>query len=384
MSTDISNSVRRACSRVSGATEAVAELADQLRATEGSLVLFFAAPQYDREELSEAIASKFAHCQVVGCTTAGEIGPQGYAEGTLTGLALPAEDFEFEIRQLSGLQDVQPDEATHLGRNALDSLRRRGCAVDESNCFAFLLVDGLSQREEMVASSLHRALGGIHLFGGSAADNLDYGETLIYCDGEFVSDTAVLALVHTELPFEVFRTQHFVESDQNMVVTEADPRSRTVHEINAEPAALEYARVLGMKVEQLASPVIAANPVIVRVRGELYVRSIARVNEDQSLTFSCAIEAGKVLTIAREIDMVGSLQNSLDRVRRRVGEPSVTIGCDCILRSMESQQTGLQGRIAGVLEQHQTIGFTAYGVQFDAMHINQTFTGIMIGKRCAA
>jgi len=49
----------------------------------------------------------------------------------------------------------------------------------------------------------------------------------------------VVVLVHTALDFEVFTTHHIEPLGEKLVVTAADPSSRTVYELNAEPAALE-------------------------------------------------------------------------------------------------------------------------------------------------
>lgn len=377
-------SVQRAASTAPDARSAVAELAAQLQPQTSELVVFFASPEYDRDELAAALCEHFADTRVIGCTTAGEIGPSGYGEGTLSGFSLRKGDFEIEIGRLEGLQELSLDEGTHRMQQAMDRMRARGLQVDADHCFGFLLVDGLSMREEAVVSSLHRPLGEIHLFGGSAGDDLNFGSTFLFDQGEFQSDLALFLLVHTELPFEVFRTQHFIETDARMVITEADPLSRVVTEINAEPAAREYARQVGLEISELTPQIFAAHPVLVRVGGETFVRSIAKVNDDESLSFFCAIEPGNVLTVARGIDLVGSLQQAFDGVRERVGEPQLTIGCDCILRSLESQRDELRSEVAQVLERNRTIGFATYGEQFDAMHVNQTFTGVMIGTRCAA
>ena len=42
--------------------------------------------------------------------------------------------------------------------------------------------------------------------------------------------------------------------------------------------------------DRLAADVFAAHPVVVRIGGQYFVRSIAKVNEDESLTFFCAID----------------------------------------------------------------------------------------------
>ena len=57
---------------------------------------------------------------------------------------------------------------------------------------------------------------------------------------------AVVVLVHTALDFEVFTTHHILPRQEKLVVTGADSASRRVYELNAEPAAEEYARLIGV------------------------------------------------------------------------------------------------------------------------------------------
>jgi hypothetical protein len=190
---------------------------------------------------------------------------------------------------------------------------------------------------------------------------------------------ALLNLVRTDLPFLAFRTQHFVHSDQRMVVTRADPARRIVQQINGRPAAREFARLLGLEIAALTPMIFATHPVVVRAGGQYYVRSIARVNPDESLTFFCAIDEGIVLTIARGVDMVGNLQQAFDAVRAAIGRPQLVLGCDCILRRLETEREGIKERVGAIFAANNVVGFATYGEQFNSMHVNQTFTGIAIG-----
>ena len=184
----------------------------------------------------------------------------------------------------------------------------------------------------------------------------------------------------TKLPFKAFRTQHFVQSDKRMVVTRADPVRRVVHEINGKPAAREFARLVGLQITELTPMIFATHPVVVRIGGQYFVRSIAKVNEDESLTFFCAIDEGIVLTIAKGVDMVENLERAFEQVRADVGPPQLVLGCDCILRRLESEREGIKDKLGRIFVDNNVIGFATYGEQFNSMHVNQTFTGIAIGS----
>jgi hypothetical protein len=118
--------------------------------------------------------------------------------------------------------------------------------------------------------------------------------------------------------------------------------------------------------------------VVVKVGGQTYVRSIQKVNADESLTFFCAIDEGIVLTVAQGVDLVRNLEESFAKVEAEIGKPTIVLGCDCILRFIETGQRGIRERVGEVFVAHNVVGFSTYGEQFNAMHVNQTFTGVAI------
>jgi hypothetical protein len=343
------------------------------------LAVFFCSPEYDLEQLAAELALLFGGVNLVGCTTAGEISSLGYGTGTLSGVSLAGSDFSVVTTRLDQLARFEFAAAQAAAAAAIETLRGRDKVVVARSTFAFLLVDGLSQQEESIVGALFHGMPDIRLVGGSAGDGLNFQQTFIYHEGRFRKDCAILNLIYTERPFVVFKTQHFIASEARMVVTEAFPLTRIVTEINGEPAAREYARVVGLLVDQLTPMVFAAHPVVVKVGGDYYVRSIQKVNDDGSLTFFCAIDVGVVLTVARGIDLIDNLEQAFEAVQTQVGDVELVLGCDCVLRRIEIQQRHLADEVSRIFIDNRVVGFATYGEQFNAMHVNQTFAGVAIG-----
>ena len=379
MGTATSLSIRRGASTSSDPVVAARELFEALDQSDIKLAVFYCAPDYDLDELSAELRKQFGDVPLVGCTTAGEITPYGYLVGALTGLSLAGSDFEVLTETFDAVSDLRANHVSERTAQMVDRLAASAQTPTRDNTFAFMLIDGLCMREELFVSAVYRGVGHLTVFGGSAGDGARFERTHLYANGSFRSDRAVLCLVQTDRPFTVFKTQHFVPSDEKMVVTAADPAQRIVTEINGVPAGREYARVLGVDVDELTPQVFATHPVMVRVGGQYYVRSIQKVNPDGSLTFYCAIDAGIVLTAARGVDLVSDLESTLAQVRDEVGPPELVIGCDCILRHLELDREDLKEEVGRILAENNVIGFSTYGEQFEAMHVNQTFTGVAIG-----
>lgn len=355
------------------------ELAVALRQTKTALVVLFVSHLVDRDRLAAELNLAFPGTPLIACTTAGEIGPHGYETASITGVSFPAESFTVELARFDQLKDLAFAAWTEQAKAAARRLEERTATAAPRNVFGFVLIDGLSLREEPLVRTLYAALGRIPLVGGSAGDGLRFERTYLYIDGAFCTDAAVLALISTALPTRIFKTQHFLRSDLRLVVTEADPASRCVREIDGLPAAAAYARVLGLDVGGLTPAVFAANPVVVRVGDSDYVRSIQTANADGSLTFYCAIDAGIVLTVARGVDLVSNLETAFAGLREEIGEPQAILGCDCILRCLEVHQKALLTQVSEVLAANHVVGFNTYGEQYCGMHVNQTFTGVAIG-----
>ena len=326
---------------------------------------------------------QFAGIQVIGCTTAGEIGPAGYRDHSISGVSFPSASFMAVSGLIPHLQQFDGSIGRAFAQARLQELERRAPQAADRNTFALLLIDGLSEREEVVTRTLQNAIGDIPLVGGSAGDGLNFARTHVYFDGRFHTDAAVAVLVSTVQPFTIFKIQHFVPTNERIVVTEADAARRVVRELNGLPAVEEYARVIGADPCDLQPIRFASSPVAVLLDGGNYVRAIQRANSDGSLKLYCAIEEGLVLRVAHGVNPVANMTEAFEEIRKEIGTPELILACDCILRKLEVFKNGLTREVCSIFERNKAIGFATYGEQYRGVHVNQTLTGVAIG-RCAS
>jgi hypothetical protein len=362
------------------AVDAARELYQCLAMARPACVIFFCCVEYDREQLSDTLAELFGDVPVLGCTTAGEISPLGLAPGSITGFCLSADHFVVETALLQNLATFSERGAYDTVKEMMQRMESRALAPMVYNSFALSLLDGMSIREELVLSALNEALSGIPLVGGSAGDNLHFRDTHVYYDKQFYSNAAVILLINTTCPFSVVSGHHLLSDGEKMVVTKADPAKRIAHELNAEPAALEYCRVMGISLDELNSRSYALHPLSVQVGDNFFARSIQQVNDDLSLTFFCAIDTGIVLTKMRDGGLVAEFEQRMDDVVAEIGEPQLVIGYDCIHRRMEAEGKGIYEELSTLYQRYKVVGFNTYGEHCDAMHVNHSFTGVVIGE----
>ncbi len=296
----------------------------------------------------------------------------------MVGVSLSSRELKLHPHFISPLKKFGPAEVQDLA----ESIRGRAAFSDKmgkQKRLGFLIIDGMSMMEEQTIATLYSQLAEIPIIGGSAGDDLEFLTTKVYWDGKFVSDAAVFTILETTLPFYIFHTQHFKPTDKKLVITDADPSRRIVTEINAEPAAREYANILGLSITDLNPTVFSKYPVMMKIGDRWYVRSIQKANEDGSLSFYCAIDVGLVLTIGEGQDMARGLKGELNKIHQEVPNAGLILLCDCILRKLEIIEKGLMKDVNTLLNNLNLIGFSTYGEQFNSVHVNQTLTGVAIG-----
>ncbi|MCA1386267.1 MULTISPECIES: FIST N-terminal domain-containing protein [Bradyrhizobium] len=368
-------------SKAASVDDAVAELAAQLPSDGLALILVFLSPSYDPHRFIAEISRQFDDTEVCGCTTAGELAPDGWDENSVVALAFSRADFSAVVRPIFNLDSFRVEDGRRIGGELRHELLRATPQVERGSPFGLVLIDGLCRREEAVMSAIYASLDDIPVVGGSAGDGLRFEKTFVFFDGKAHSNAALLILLNTSLPFRVFKCDNFEPQAQKMVVTEADIENRMVRELNAEPAAQEYSRVVGIMDAKLDPFSFASHPVLVRVGGAYYARSIQRVEPDGSLHFFCAIDEGMVLTAATSRSLVGAARETFADIRDQIGDVSLYIGFECLLRRLDAEQHQLARDMSELYRQNRVIGFHTYGEQFGSMHVNQTFTGVAIGRR---
>lgn len=362
------------------AEDAAQDLAQQLLHPDLGFVLFFCSAEYDLPALSKALEAQFFGVPLVGCTSAGEITSDGYGRGCISAIGFDHRHFSIASVLIDEMERFSLYDAQGLVESLVSDCRSNSLVPIKDHSFALTLLDGLSSREEVVLAALSAALGSIPHFGGSAGDDNHLTHTHVYYDGQFHNGAAVVVLINTHLDFEVFTTHHLQPSTDKLVVTKVDSDTRRVLEFNAEPAAQEYARLIGRDLDDLDMHLFASYPLAVKISDRYYPRAIQQTNSDHSLTFYCAVENGIVLTAMHTSSLLDNVNQVFQRLNQRLGEPLITIGCDCFLRRLEIDTKGGQQAIEEVLKKQNVIGFNTYGEQFNGMHINQTFTGVAIGR----
>jgi hypothetical protein len=358
---------------VSTGTEPAAaarEIREALRTVEPALVLVFAAQGDALGPLTAELRSGFGPgCHVIGCSSAGGFAFGAYRDDRIVAVGFPAAAFRAEVVWLRDLRQ-------HLALDWIRALRRLAAGFGDPapgwSRFGLLMIDGLCRREELVAATVDAALGDLQVLGGSAGDGLRFDRTHLALDGESHPESAVFCLVASAFPVEEVVFDHFIPASGRMVVTEALPEERVILAINAEPAAEEYARLIGVSEADLGPRAFAAHPLLMRQGGRHVVRAIQGVTPERGLSLMSSVESGATMTLGQAQDLTEGLEARMGAL----GPTALILGFDCVLRRLALEQAGLGAAIGRIYRKHRVAGFNTYGEQHGGLHVNQTFVGL--------
>jgi len=367
--------LKTAVSQNSDVRALASELVAGIGGPPSKFALFFASPDFDAEALGAALSRELPGVPSIGCTTSGEL-----AAGRMLKHSVVMAGFDDDVLDgvaVALLRDMRSEQA--VGEALAELARTSGgplSSLDPTKYVGLVVHDGLSVQEEGVMAALSTQCN-VPFVGGSAGDGLKFESTRVFFNGVPHSGASALALLKPRKPFSILKTQSFDVLDQTLVVTDADESTRTVHAFNGQPAAQEYARVLGVTVEQLPGR-FQSNPVgLIAPGGEPYVRSPQQVKDD-SIVFYCQIKQGMQLSVLSSRDIVADTRRDLAAARDKLGGCGGVVNFHCILRTLEleqRQQTDDYGKIFSDLPM---VGFSTYGESYVG-HINQTSTMVLFG-----
>ncbi len=354
-------------------TKATAALKTQLKPERAKWVLYFAASRFDPQHTAAAMSKAFDGATVVGCTTAGELTSGKMLKHSIVAMLLDDDELELVAAEVATpIKDGVESVRQALGRLG-QQLGKPISKLGNTDYVGLVLTDGMSGAEEEVMATLTQHCS-IPFVGGSAGDDLKFQQTFVSLNGTAHSNATLLVILKPKHGFEILKTQSFKAQTQTLVATDVDEPNRTVRAFNGKPAAAEYARVLGIAQEALASAFMQ-HPLGLMVDEEPFVRSPQQLKGD-AVVFYCAVKKGMELRLLDGTDIVADTSQALAETQAR-GPIRGLINFHCILRTLgleANRQTDAYGKLFSAIP---TIGFSTYGEAYIG-HINQTSTMLVL------
>jgi hypothetical protein len=363
------------------APEAAAEdLVRQLTGKNPKLVTMFASRNRDQEALNKAVRARLPKgTRLVGATTAGEIDASGHYDGQVVLGALSG-DFEVGL----GLGKNLYKDAIGAGASAIEQAARdlgtTPADLDPRKHVGVVIDDGFKfKKEELLLGALEANPDIVLVGGGAASPDQDPA------NGEVCDDATLVALFRTSAPFAAMRSHWYEPTGRTMTLTKIDETLTRALEIDGKPAALRYAELLDVGVDELefGKPRgFALMPTASRVGKEYFLRSAWKPLPDNSIQFVNLLEEGSKLELMKLGDPVESTRRFFtEEIPARIARPTASMLFHCGARTAFARATGQLEALAATFKQAPTpVGFSVYFEIYCGFHINTTLTTLVFGE----
>ena len=354
---------------------AVNSIKEQLSGIDASLVLFFASTVYSTEAISKGMAEAFPGIRTVGCTTAGEMGPHRMGNNSVVAMAWDKKSLK--SLNIEVLENIKNDErcVSKAFASFEKSLQTPMKTLDPDRYVGIVLIDGLSNCEEMINDKIGNQTN-VTFLGGSAADDFTYKGTYLYVDGCVYTNAAVLMLMEPTNGYAILKTQSFTSTEIMLVPTKVDEKRRMVIEFNGRPATEVFAESIGVAESEVVDFFGSFSLGLIFDEENYFIRTPQFV-EDKSIVFACSIKEGLNLAIMKSRNIVEDTKNDLEKAKIEYGPIQMVIDFYCSLRNMELKRKDHYKEYSELYQDLKAIGFATYGESYIG-HMNQTSTMLLL------
>lgn len=360
--------------------KAVEEIAAQLH-RDPALVLFFASTAYDFEQLTEVFYTKYPNAQVVGVTTTGEVGPQGFNTHSLS-----AQSYSTAFGKVSTflMQDIEkyPIFDRQQLIEVAQSIGIQTTARDiHKQGLAYVFPVGLKAGEEKMLSVINSMFtyDGFPIFGGTAGDDAKFDVTKVSINGKISTTGGATVFMKPNVDFSIYKENIFESTGHRVKITKADAEKRIVYEMNNRPAAQVYAELIGTTVSNLSSQ-LSFHPLGRKFNDDFLIASPFEALPDGSVSFYCQVYEGANVEILKPKDAVAEMKHTLIDFQQRFTQLEGVLACNCILRKLQFENERLFPALNEELKKLPNLcGFSSYGEQLNKSQLNQTLLLIGFG-----
>ncbi|MBU0601560.1 MAG: FIST C-terminal domain-containing protein [Gammaproteobacteria bacterium] len=378
----------------------VSELDARLAAAgaEPSFVSGYVSPEVDIDRVARSVRARFPGVALTLSTTAGELCSEGgalYCDGPETRDRVVLQLFERsvigearviavplaseDLRQSGRVMDYR-ERIERLVQGIRDA--QLDLDIDHRDTFAYALFDGLSNSESFFMEALYESGRFPCLFvGGSAGGKLDFRDTWLHDGQRRLNNHVVIAFLKMapKVRFGVFKSQNFEPAGTSFQIFSASVERRQVSlVINPEgrvvPLIEALCKTFSCERKDLSSK-LDSYSFAIKVNGELFVRSVARLDLDNDrVDFYCDVAPGEELVLVRRTPFVSATERDFRTfMTDKPSAPLAGMFNDCVLRRLYNgaELAGLDRVFGGI----GIAGFSTFG-EILGLNLNQTLTAV--------
>ena len=300
------------------------------------LLIIFAAPRYNLDQLAARVSEQLPDSALIGCTTSGEIAAGSALTQSLVLWALGGSG----VRVSTGFGESEGDgqglrQAAVQAASCLEQLERRQHTV------MVLLSDGLGgDQMEVVRGAYDAANIDVPLVGGCAGDYLAMRQTRQLHGRRVMSGAVVAAAISSDRPLGVGVSHGWTPASDPMLVTES--RNTLLSSLDDQPALDVYLNFFNPPQQvrddpQAFADFAAVHPIGIRRRDRIEMRHITGFDPQQrALVMVAEVPQGALafLTQGDYASVLEAAAESASSAVKALGDaaPAGLLLFDCVSR----------------------------------------------------
>ena len=294
--------------------------------------LLFNSVGYNQEKLIAGIKSVVPEMDIIGCTSSqGILVSEGYIT-TKTGAAEML-TFDDEDMDISCYGMVKEKNARETGRQvAIKALEKSGFNYAPD----YFYMSASPKEEEEYIKGIQDVIGRVPCFGGSAADDNDNGNWLLFYNDNIFSDGVVVAFFYTNKEINTIYTGAYTETKDIGIITKLNS-NRVLAEIDGEKALEKYKKWRKLNDEELKGKKLATTTITSplgikdRLGNLIAIRHPIKGNNDGSMYVRANLSTETV--VIRMESSTDELINSVGKTLRKLKKKTPNAGAYILIHS---------------------------------------------------
>ncbi|HGE6126259.1 TPA: methyl-accepting chemotaxis protein [Vibrio cholerae] len=258
--------------------------------------------------------------------------------------------------------------------------------IDTRDTFGLIYFPGLTAAESYFSEAMLNSSAPLtHLIGGSAGGKLDFSRADVFLNEKGHSDKCVLLYckLAPDYYYDIFKSHNFKATSNFFDIVDFDASSRVLKAVNIHGSwevvnpVNALCQLFSCSKSQLNDNLSKHSFAIKNRAGELFIKSIANVNDDGSIAFFSDMDFGERLYIVKQHELSNQTEQDL-RQFLSGSKPETMLLNDCVLRRLNNGSS--LGRV-NCFDDIKASGFSTFGETAFSLHQNETLAALAIFKR---
>lgn len=304
------------------------------------LVVVFASSRFDQEELLRGVVSVTGATPMAGGTTAGEISPAGFSEGSVVVMALRADKAKFVTGMGAGVRGGE----VGAGKSLVSSITRKGKGLENAGALV-MFSDSMAGDGLEIIKGVQSVLGErFEIVGGALGDDEAFKQTWQYYDGRVYQNTVTGFMIYGNITTFTGVRSGWTSIGNRMKATSA--KGNVLEGLDNRPALDVYAELLGAERAKKLPAVGLEYPFGLideraRIGKNEYFQLRCPLSVDwkkKTISLAAAVPLGKdvTLALASRKDVIEGATLAAAQAKEGLGRktPSAIFMFSCVARKM--------------------------------------------------